>query len=429
MPANALLLQGPVGPFFVRLANQLRRQGFRVYKINFNGGDTLFYRRGAISYRGNLAQWPRFFEEKLKALAIERVYLFGACRSYHAIARSVALRHAIPTFVFEEGHLRPDYITMEQVAPNGASLVPRDPQFYREFAAKEPPPVRSVGRVFGAMAAYAVAYYIAGRLCWRQYPHYQHHRPFNVFGEGSKWLRSAFGKLRHRVRERHIQVRLQTTLKGQTYLVPLQVHCDTQVVHRSPFVGVSEFVEAVVASFARHAPAETMLVIKHHPMDRPYRDYTQLIENLSQRYDLNGRLLYVHDLHLPTLLVQARGTVVINSTVGLSSMYHGTPVKVLGDALYDVPGLTSQASLDDFWCSPGVVDKAFYRRFRSYLLAQTQINGNFYRRLANTGNPMGVVWPDTDPGIPEDSNRQLKPVIGVYRRPPAVVGGLNESAG
>lgn len=408
-----------MGPFFLRLANQLRRQGLRVYKINFNGGDALFYRRSAISYRGDLAQWPRFFEEKLKVLAIDCIYLFGACRSYHAIARSVALRHAIPTFVFEEGHLRPDYITMEQVAPNGASLVPRDPRFYRDLAVKEPAPVRAVGRTFGAMAAYAVAYYIAGRLCSRRYPHYQHHRPFNVFGEGGKWLRSAFGKLRDQVRERHIQMCLQKTLKNRFFLVPLQVHGDTQVVHRSPFGGVSHFVEAVVASFARHAPAETILVIKHHPMDRPYRDYTQLIEDLSQRYGLKKRLLYVHDLHLPTLLRQARGTVVINSTVGLSSLHHGTPVKVLGEALYDLPGLTSQASLDDFWRSPGPVDKALYRHFRSYLLTKTQINGNFYRRLASTGNPMGVVWPDAKVAHPNTRLGSSSPLLaftGVRRK-------------
>ena len=411
MSANALLLQGPVGPFFQRLAKQLRHQGFRVYKINFNGGDALFYRRGAISYRGDLAQWPGFFEEKLKTLAIDRVYLSGACRPYHAIARSVALRQAIPTFVFEEGYLRPDYITMEQVAPNGASLMPRDPQFYRDLATTEPVPARSVGRTFGAMATYAIAYYIAARLWWRQYRHYQHHRPFNLFGEGSKWLLSALSKLRHQIRERHIQVRLQTVPKGRIYLVPLQVHCDTSVVHRSPFGGVSPFVETVVASFARHAPAETVLVIKHHPLDRPYRDYTRLIESLSQRYSLEGRLLYVHDLHLPTLLQQARGTVVINSTVGLSSLYHGTPVKVLGEAVYDIPGLTSQADLDDFWCSPGVVDRTLFRRFRAHLLAETQINGNFYQRLANTGNPMGVVWPDTKLQYPKAQLGSSSPLL------------------
>ena len=411
MPANALLLQGPIGPFFLRLAKQLRRQGMQVYKINFNGGDTLFYRRGAISYCGDVAQWPHFFEEKLKVLAIERLYLFGACRPYHAIARSIALRHAIPTFVFEEGHLRPDHITLEQVAANGASLIPRDPQFYRDRAAKEPSPARPVGRAFGAMAGYAVIYYVAGRLGRRRYPRYQHHRPFNVFGEGSKWLRSAFSKLRCQVQERGIETRLQTTLRNQYFLVPLQVHCDTQVAHRSPFDDVTQFIEAVIASFAHHAPPDTVLVIKHHPMDRPYQDYTQLIETLSQRHDLKGRLLYVHDLHLPTLLRQARGTVVINSTVGLSSLLHGTPVKVLGEALYDVPGLTSQASLNDFWRSPGPVDKALYRHFRAHLLTTTQINGNFYRRLAHTGNPMGVIWPETKMRRPETQPGSSSPML------------------
>lgn len=400
MPVNALLLQGPVGPFFSRLAEQLQRQGIPVSKINFNGGDAFFYRHRAMAYRGDLAGWPRFFEEQIDTLAIDRVYLFGACRPYHAIARAIAMRRAMPVFVFDEGYLRPDYITMEQAALNGASLTPRDAHFYRELTVKELPPGRSVGQAYRTMACYASLYYVAGYLGRSQYPHYQHHRSFDVFGEAGKWLRSGFRKLRYRALERNIWGRLQTTLKNRYFLVPLQVYCDTQVVYRSPFRCVTQFIETVVASFAAHATTDTVLVIKHHPMDRAYRDYTQLIAALSQRYELEGRLFYVHDCHLPTLLRYALGTVVINSTVGLSSLYHGTPVRVLGQAVYDVPGLTFQDSLDEFWRAPGRVDPDLYRRFRAYLLNTTQINGNFYRRLANTGNPMGVVWSDSDPTRP-----------------------------
>jgi hypothetical protein len=99
-------------------------------------------------------------------------------------------------------------------------------------------------------------------------------------------------------------------------------------------------------------------------------------------------------MSLPTLFKHARGTLVINSTVELSSIHHGTPVKVLGEAIYDMPGLTSQVLLDDFWHTAQEPVLAFYHRFRNYLIANIQLNGNFYKRLPGTANALGVIWPE-----------------------------------
>jgi hypothetical protein len=84
---------------------------------------------------------------------------------------------------------------------------------------------------------------------------------------------------------------------------------------------------------------------------------------------------------------------VINSTTVLSSIHHCVPVKVMGRSIYDIPGLTSQLPLARFWTSPEAPDRELYVHFRNYLLANNQINGNFYKRLSNTGNALGVVWP------------------------------------
>ena len=50
----------------------------------------------------------------------------------------------------------------------------------------------------------------------------------------------------------------------------------------------------------------------------------------------------------------------------------------MGRAIYDIPKLTDQKSLDDFWQHPKSPDNEFYLRFREYLIEQTQINGAFY---------------------------------------------------
>jgi capsule polysaccharide modification protein KpsS len=166
-----------------------------------------------------------------------------------------------------------------------------------------------------------------------------------------------------------------------------------QVKEHSRFNSIEHFVGDVLTSFARHAESNKAIVFKHHPLDRGYTDYKALFDQLTAELDLHGRVFYVHDICLPTLLKHAQGTVLINSTVGFSSLFHGTPVKTLGKAIYDIPGLTIQGPLSDFWKTERVVDNALFKNFRSFLIRKNQLNGNLYRRVAKDGES-GVVWSD-----------------------------------
>ena len=140
-----------------------------------------------------------------------------------------------------------------------------------------------------------------------------------------------------------------------------------------------------------HAPKNKAIVFKHHPLDRGYTDYSLLFENLISENGLRGRVFYVHDVDLPTLLKHAQGTVLINSTVGMSSLFHGTPVKTLGTAIYDLPGVTSQQPLDDFWSESGSVSKKTYNQLRQYLVERNQINGSFYKPFPSVSNSAGLM--------------------------------------
>ncbi len=393
MWGNVLLLQGPVGPFFRRLAADLERQGVRVYKVNFNGGDAFFYRRrGTFHFTGELQEWPDYLEHLLVDLAIDEIYLFGDCRAYHIAARDIAKRSGIKVHVFEEGYFRPNYITLEQEGVNGFSRLPLDPQDYNAAPQLPSSATIRVGHTFIWVAVYALLYYIASRLS-KRYPHYVHHRPLNILGDGSKWIVSGVLKLWFHVTERVTRLRLATEIAEKYFVVPLQVHCDMQITYHSSYESVEQFIVQLITSFAANAPPGDYLVFKHHPLDRGYRNYSNLIRQVSKASDVEQRVLYVHDLSLPALFEHARGTVVINSTAALSSIHHGIPVKVMGKAVYDLPGLTNQMPLAHFWKHPEAPDKRFYPRFRAYLIANTQINGSFYKRLPNTGNALGVVWP------------------------------------
>ena len=395
---HVLLLQGPAGPFFSRIANDLRSAGARVTKVNFNGGDWLFFRGpNAVAFRGRASQWPTWLEALIEARGITDLVVFGDMRPFHYTAIRIARSMGVCVGVFEEGYLRPDYVTFEREGVNGNSRMVRDPEFYRRAPIPVAPDPIPVGNTVLPCALWSTLYAIATTLLWAAFPHYRHHRPINFVYHTAVQLRGAVRKLVNGWRERNALETLVEHHDGRYYVVPLQVHCDAQLQH-SPYDDVTSFMDEVAASFAASAPPDSLLVFKHHPMDRAYRDYRGFVRTLSKKHGLVGRLRYVHDVHLPTLLRHALGAVVINSTVGLSAIHHQTPVKVMGTAIYDMAGLTHQGSLAQFWSQPDAVDPEIYQGFRAWLLYDNQINGSVWSKPFGPAKHMSLYWRTPEDG-------------------------------
>lgn len=422
--ANALLLQGPVGPFFARISRDLRERGFGVWKINFNGGDRIFYPLSdAYDYTGTVENWELYLERFILNKSITRLYLFGDCRTYHRMAKSVARKLGIRVFVFEEGYIRPNFITLEEDGVNGnSSLMGRQLEIGGPLEKIDEAAAIRFG--FLISAGYSMLYYWACAFHARRFRHYKHHRPIGWISEGVLWLRSAFRKIIYRQRDRLVYQDMMSQFDGEYFLCPLQVHCDMQVLVHSEYNSIEHFIGEVLVSFVRHAPSDKAIIFKHHPLDRGYADYTRLISNLVGELGLHGRVFYVHDICLPSLIKNARGSVMINSTVGMSSLFHGTPVKVLGDAIYNKAGLTSQVDLDEFWVNPGEVKASVFERFRSYLITNNQLNGSLYVKLTKTGYA-GINWSNKlTAEHSADADRQQNPATGPTLR---LVGGIDVS--
>jgi capsule polysaccharide modification protein KpsS len=374
-------LQGPAGPFFARVARQLREAGARVTKVNFNAGEDLYYREPeVVRYRGALEGWPDFFQALIAERRVDAVVLFGDCRPLHRAAIQRAGELGIEVFVFEEGYVRPDFVTLERGGVNGHSTIPRDPEAFAQVERAKERPHAPIQHAFIKSALHTIAYASAAALGQQRYPLYRHHRDIRPVSQARLWWRGTLRRLAHTLRDREIAAQLEQQRLPPYYFVPLQVHLDSQLSH-SRYATINEFIREVVSTFAQHAPRDHALILKLHPMDRPYSDYSIDIEALRLEHGLGDRLHYVDVINLPAALRGARGTVVINSTVGLSSLMHGTPVKCLGTAIYDMPGLTHQGSLAEFFQSPAPVDSELHQRFRQWLLEHNQLNGSVWSRL------------------------------------------------
>jgi len=374
-----LFLQGLATPFFVKLGREIAARGHSVHRINLCGGDRAFWPRfGAVDFRGRFSEWRNFLGSYLHDTGITDIVVFGDCRPYHRVALDLARSRGIEIHVFEEGYFRPDWITLERQGTNAFSRLPRDPETVAAEvegdAGSEPIP-QPVSGGFSRRIRWEAFNQIATMLLTPVYPHYRRHRSHHPVAELSGWVM----RLTKRPFERRFSERVAQYLEGRSYyLLPLQLESDYQIRRHSPLKSMTEVMELVMESFARNAPAGSALLVKLHPLDNGLVNFRQQAKRIARRLNLRGRVFVIDGGHLPSLLAKSRGVVLVNSTTALSALHHERPVKALGRALFDMPGLTFQGSLDRFWNEGTAPNQELFRAFRRVVLKRAQINGSFF---------------------------------------------------
>ncbi|MCP4746736.1 MAG: capsular biosynthesis protein [Desulfobacteraceae bacterium] len=377
-----LFLQGPMGPFFQKLDRLCRNMEAQTFRICFNGGDYFYSnKRNLFSFSEHPEKWDAYISNFLKMHLIDTIFLYGDCRYYHRKAIAIARSMRINVYVFEEGYIRPNYITLEKGGVNAFSSLERDRKAYQAIAPERDTRQNSdcVKYGFQKWALHSVIYYICMAIAKFKHPYYRHHRNSSVPRETIWGLRNIIRKGIFYFQEKKYGRLIQGPLSRKYFFVPLQTLGDAQITVHSPFNDMKDYIKTVIASFSKHADKNTSLIFKHHPIDRGRKNYTSYIRKLAKQFSVDQRVISVNDLHLPTCLKNALGTVTINSTVGLSSLYHGIPTIVLGDAFYDIKGLTCNGlCLDRFWTQYTAPEKQLFSKVQSYLIRHTQLSGSFY---------------------------------------------------
>lgn len=371
-----LFLQGPPGPFFYRLGSTLRQHGFAVHRINFNGGDRADWREGAVDYSGRAQDWPHYFDRFVVQQGITDLILFGDCRPLHEAAHGMATLRKLRIHVFEEGYIRPDWVTMELDGVNGHSTLSKDPQWYLDRARKLPPlphlppiPARE-GRRWREAAGYYARSILQG---WR-FPHYESHRPDFWAAEASGWGLRLLGEKRALRRTAETLEKIEHL---SHFLLPLQLSSDHQIRVHSPFRNMKAAADYVIDSFARSTPGHVHLVIKQHPLDNGLVKWRRFVARQAHRHGVADRVHFVEGGNIDHMVRRARGVVTVNSTTGTLALSAGVPVKVLGSAIYDIDGITDQRLLDDFWSEQDAPDPEIYDAFCRTLLDRCLIRGGF----------------------------------------------------
>lgn len=378
-----LFLQGPPGPFFWLLAQKIKERGCDIHRINLNGGDKHDWPGEATDYRGRMSRWALYVDKFLRENRITDLILFGDCRPMHMAAHQMAKLRQINVHVFEEGYIRPNWVTLERDGVNGHSKLSRDPAWFMEQA-KSLPPIPDLPPItasFQRRARDSYWYYhrvITGRLLLR-FPFYQAHRPGSILMEGFGWLwKFAWQKQT----ARHTADALERIKDQPYFLFPLQLSSDYQIRTHSPFSSMQEAADYVFESFAAYAPADALLVVKEHPLECSFFDWRKFVERRAKGLGISDRLILVAGGELNQMAEQSQGMVTVNSTSATFALAVEAPVIALGSAIYAINGITHQGLLDEFWLAPQRPDAQAYDAFKRVLHDRCLIRGGFASKSA-----------------------------------------------
>lgn len=378
-----LFLQGPHGPFFHKLGKLLRRAGASVWRVGFNAGDRAFWRdrQSYIPYRGTPENWSEALGTLLAEKAVTDIVLYGDTRPIHAEAIALARQAGLTIHVFEEGYLRPYWVTYERGGVNGHSRlmemsVPTMREALENSDLDQPLPPASWGDMrqhvfYGALYHGCVLFFNRG------YRNFRPHRALGVAQEFRLYLKRLVLMPTQAIDRRIATWRIRHG--GFPYhLALLQLEHDSSFQMHSPFGTMRAFLETVVDGFARGAPPHHHLVVKAHPLEDGRVPIRRDLRQLARQFGVADRVHYVRGGKLAQLLDEARGAVTVNSTAAQQVLWRGIPLKTFGAAVYAKPEFVSTKPIRDFFAGAERPDQRAYKDYRRYLLETSQVPGGFY---------------------------------------------------
>jgi capsular polysaccharide export protein len=378
-----LFLQGPHGPFFRRLGGMLRAAGAEVWRVGFNMGDQVFWadRRSYLPFTEERDAWAARIRAILAEKGVTDLVLYGDTRAVHAEAVAAAREAGIEIHVFEEGYLRPYWVSYERGGANGHSrLMDMDvPQMQRVLADAEldiPEPPAHWGDMRHHVF-YGAAYHWFVMFLNRRYAGFRPHRALPVSKEFQLYVRRLL-LMPFQWLDRVIATRRIRNGGFPYHLALLQLAHDASFLDHSPFADMTDFLDVVIEGFATGAARHHHLVFKAHPLEDGRVPLRREIRRLARRHGVADRVHYVRGGKLARLLDHARSAVTVNSTAAQQVLWRGLPLKVFGRAVYEKPEFVSTQPVDAFFAQPTRPDSRAYRDYRHYLLETSQIPGGFY---------------------------------------------------
>lgn len=378
-----LFLQGPHGPFFRQLGDMLRKTGAQVWRVGFNAGDAAFWGRapGYIPFDQPSQAWPATLAGLLQTHQITDIVLYGDTRPIHAEAVLQAKAAGLRIHVFEEGYLRPYWVTYERDGSNGHSQIMdlSVPEMLGRLAQSDgdmPTPPAQWGDMRQHVFYGAVYHWFVMFWNWR-YPRFRTHRALSIKREAALYTKR-LALMPFFAIERSWRTRRVKSGGYPYHIALLQLEHDASFQAHSPFADMASFIEEVMQGFFKGAARHHHLVFKAHPLESGQSPLPRMITDFAREYGITDRVHYLRGGKLAQILGDARSAVTVNSTAGQQALWRGIPLKSFGTAVYNKPEFVSAQPLAAFFAQPTPPDANAYRDYRQFLLETSQVPGGFY---------------------------------------------------
>jgi capsular polysaccharide export protein len=374
-----LFISAPFGPFFRQAAQTLSQCGHSVWRIVWDGGDLLETPfRHQVTFQSYPSDEEAFLRDVLSRKHITTIITYNDTGRRNQLAIKLARELGLNRYVLENGYLRPHWVTFDREGVNGYSKLPKDPEFYHSvrgkaadpitFPARMPDHVKNTMKHFAAslllspLLPFDSRYY--GDAMWRQASHY---------------FKEYLWRITHRETHKTEEIAARKHGSGaKVFVVLMQKPGDAQLRVHSCYRKNQPFLTEVCESFAAHAPADAILVIKQHPYDYGVERLPRFFRRLASKLGIESRVYYLRKTSIDIVLDCADGLITVNSTGGLTAVVRGLPVVCCGAAIFNMAGLTFQGGLDRFWKEAKPPVRKTADAFVSYLLTHSQLNGGFH---------------------------------------------------
>ena len=266
-------------------------------------------------------------------------FCMGTQDPVHALAIQGARQFNLRVHVFEEGYLRPYWVTYERDGCNGhsklmAMRLSDMSEALQTGSLDEPAAPAHWGEMRHHMF-YGALYHFFVLFLNQAYPKFQHHRPHRVRDEFRQHLRKLFWMPLSFVRRGLATLHGYKPLAFPTIWFCCNYNMTARCKRIPPSPTMPSFSIKCSAALPKGRPGITNWWSKRiHVGTEWCKALSATLKNLAEKHQIIDRLRYIEGGKLAKILRQARSAVTVNSTAGQQALWRGIPLKLFGNAVY-----------------------------------------------------------------------------------------------
>lgn len=308
----------------------------QIYNITF----TERMLRSTISVK-ELQMYKRymnFIDKYIEQQQIEVLCMFNGYHWIEQVSMYIAEKRGLKTYFFEDGLFRPFTVTVDPHGINANSSVPGTTSFYdslqidksRLSAHLFTPENKELTMTKENLLKVAVLKGVSllGGILKFTPKLYVH----TTFWQSIKYI---IFKYRFRYKKED-----EVNLTNEYIFLPFQVSRDTQIFYNSPHIKSMDQLLNIAVQAVKEINIELnrdiKIIVKEHPEDMSRNNYNQL----KKRYEDEKNVVFVQKFNTKKLIRKALLILTINSTVGIEALAQDKKVVTLGNALYNIDGVS-----------------------------------------------------------------------------------------